>query len=478
MLSIGVIKVVIIGFIIFVFITTVDILLNVKVTKRLDKIVRMVILCLFNMSGMIVYLVINQVNNIMSGILCPIIFIIINLLSAQLSLKFVDINKSDKLTFQEKNYCQLISSGMVFVMSVMLAIHYIDSNYLAYGIVALGLTISSYISISDMYKSKPFKAVKESLKNDFSGGWTCNIFIVLIITLIIAVVFGFTYSKIIVMWLNKLALGTFLGIIYILIQFFVIRKTVSKKVEAIIIMNIIAFALLGFWGLFVKKMAWETVNMEIDWNIVSSIGTACGAVFALVIGIFTIKINKRMMKIQEIQTQLYRVPHLYVKNIIIERNIKCELENNIIIGIKGFKYPFYIDNEDSSEDSDKSLIIIDFINTSQAIARFRIDAVTIKNETDVIGNYNISTFGIHSNQIFIAPDSGDCDSDGNLIGFVIDTKSLELLDGAIITLSYYLDSNYAETYKETESYNIVGISDKRVAFYPHDLKENELKKIK
>lgn len=465
---------VITGFIIFVFITTIDIFLNVNVPKRLDKIVRMVILCLFNTSGMIVYLVINQVNNIMSGILCPIIFIIINLLSAQLSLKFVDKNKSDKLTFQEKNYCQLISSGMVFMMSVMLAIHYLDSNYLSYGTVAIGLTISSYISISDLYKSKPLEAVKESLKNDFSGGWTCNIFIVLII----AIVFGFLYSKIIAKWLNKLALGTFWGIIYILIQFFVTRKIVSKKVEVIIIMNIIAFALLGFWGLFVKKMAWETLNMETDWNIVSSIGTACGAVFALVIGIFTIKINKRMMKIQEIQTQLYRVPHLYVKNIIIERNIKCELENNIIIGIKGFKYPFYIDNEDSSEDSDKSLIIIDFINTSQAIARFRIDAVTIKNETDVIGNYNISTFGIHSNQIFIAPDSGDCDSDGNLIGFVIDTKSLELLDGAIITLSYYLDSNYAETYKETESYNIVGISDKRVAFYPHDLKENELKKIK
>lgn len=214
---------------------------------------------------------------------------------------------------------------------------------------------------------------------------------------------------------------------------------------------------------------------DLFWSALESIGTVIGTIAAILIGIFTIKISIEVKKIEEKQNRLYTEPHIFTDTIKIQP-AWFQLSDNSkkLKGLKDFYHPFYNDKGEEIDFTYSSIVVLEFINSSEAFARLRFDSAIFKNNDDVIASFDMSTFGTHINHIMVP--SG---TNPNIarIGLVINTQKLPLLHGTTLTISYFLDNNFGECFKEIQNYIISDITDDTVSFYPVDFTQNSYKKI-
>lgn len=223
-------------------------------------------------------------------------------------------------------------------------------------------------------------------------------------------------------------------------------------------------------------------DAEVIWAALGVVVTGC-------IGVMTLQINKSLREVQDRQAsiqekqaeiasrqdQLYSEPHIMLESIKVKK-VDAELtaDKRQIKGIKDFNYPYYENREEEVNFSQISMIEIVLKNTSEAFARLRfkeaIIASGVKDEQG-IASFNESSFGYPATQVMIAK------GESATIGLVIGTSRIPDLKHSKITISTYLDSNFRETFIDTQSYQITGVCEGAVRFMPWDMSKNEFRKI-
>lgn len=219
----------------------------------------------------------------------------------------------------------------------------------------------------------------------------------------------------------------------------------------------------------------DSFNPDLFWSALASIGTVIGTIATIIVGIFTIKISQKMHNIEEKQNQLYTEPHTFINTIKVQP-AWFELSDNTqkLKGLKDFKHPFYNDKGEDIDLTHSSIIVLEFINSSEAFARLRFNNAVFKNNTDIVASFDMSTFGTHTNHIMV---SNDNNPNTAKIGLLLTTRKLSTLQNTTFTISYFLDNNFGECFKETQNYMISDITDDTVSFYPIDFRKNSYEKM-
>ena len=223
----------------------------------------------------------------------------------------------------------------------------------------------------------------------------------------------------------------------------------------------------NYWPLLVILLiifitARHNSNITSFWDAVSAIAN-------IVIGFSTITLNHKIHIMQARQNKLYMEPHAILNNIYI-KTIEPELSNSgkEFKSIKDFDYPFYIDKNDDLDIKNSVLIVLKFINTSEAFARLRFVSATFQNQ-NLVASYGFDTIGTHINHIVLSKDHNDTPPQ---IGLLINSKRIPLLIGTKISLSFFFKNNFGDCYKETQHYFISHLVDESVSFYPCNFQEN------
>lgn len=242
---------------------------------------------------------------------------------------------------------------------------------------------------------------------------------------------------------------------------------------AIYLYKIDLIHLIDFRSLLYNEQ--NVFSPELLWSSVEAVATLIGTLAAILIGIFTIKMSKRLQEIEEQQNQLYTEPHALVDNISIQSATFEISEQNKIKGLQNCNYPFYNNKNDKLDFAPSSLIVLEFINTSEAFARLRFDNAIFRNGDTIVASFDMSTFGTHPNHIMLPKENI---RENAKIGLFINNQILSQLRGTTLTISCFLDNNFKHCFRETQSYLISDITDEIVSFYPQDFRNNTYEKIK
>lgn len=208
------------------------------------------------------------------------------------------------------------------------------------------------------------------------------------------------------------------------------------------------------------------------WTSLSALGTLLGTIAAIIIGIYTLKLNNKLHEIENTQLRLYTEPHVMLNSISISRvDFETSIDNSKIKGIAKFPYPYYSELKSPPNLASSVLIVLDVVNTSFAFARLRFDSAKFTDNNQIcLAEYNLSTIGTHINHIMLPTNNFDSSAK---LGLIIDSKNINLLAGSKLTLSYFLDNNFGDHFKEVQHQYITDITDDIVSFYPCDFKNNE-----
>ncbi len=214
------------------------------------------------------------------------------------------------------------------------------------------------------------------------------------------------------------------------------------------------------------------LDKSIGWSALEAIGTIVIGVVTIILSINLAKAQEKQAEIQNLQNKLYIEPHILVDSFDIT-SAKCEYtsDRTEIKSIENIDYPFFTNRKDTLDLNDIYVLSITFINTSEAFARLRFNEAIIKSDDEIIGEYNMSTFGTHKNHIMINK------GESKKIGLIISEKFIKKLRCTDIMISCYLDNNYNTTYLDKQSYVLLSNADERVSFMPKKLSDNYYGKI-
>lgn len=214
-------------------------------------------------------------------------------------------------------------------------------------------------------------------------------------------------------------------------------------------------------------------DANVIWSAINVVATA-------VVGAATVVVSVKLAKLQEgqahIEKQQYRLqtePHILIDSLEIHP-AECELtaDRKTIKTIKDVDYPYYVNTLEDSNLSNSSIITVTIVNTSEAFTRMRFNEAIIKhNDETIIAKYNISTFGAHKNHTMLKQGCS------GKIGLLIGNDILNKLRGTQFTISTYLDNNFNECFKDTQSYRIFDVCEERVTFMPLSIRKNTFTKI-
>ena len=208
---------------------------------------------------------------------------------------------------------------------------------------------------------------------------------------------------------------------------------------------------------------------------------ALDVVVSAVVGILTVTISSKLSKVQERQSymemkqnQLTTEPHILVDNIeVMSAEGELSADKTKFKTIKGVDFPYYINIQDNVDLLDSVLIVVSFVNTSEAFARIRFNELVFRNsEGNKIWECNISTLGVNKNHVMLPKGKSA------KIGFVINRSLLSKLEGARFSISTFLDNNFNECFKDIQNYYISAICEEKVSFMVCDVKENSFEKIR
>lgn len=243
-------------------------------------------------------------------------------------------------------------------------------------------------------------------------------------------------------WLSIIALGIFIGII--LFSFYLYKKEMIKIFD----LRVFITNENGYY------------DMQIFWSAIS-------AIIALGVGVATLNLNRKLKKIQQKQAELYSIPHTMIDDVkyekaVLEMNRGCTRCKSL----KNIDYPFFNNTIGKMDFDNMILVKISLVNTSDAFARIRLCQLQIEKSSNIIAIFNGNTFGDHNHHAFLKQYSK------TTIGFVINQSLLPELENATITLSCFLDNNFNETYKETQTITLISVSDDYITFMPTLSKQN------
>lgn len=222
---------------------------------------------------------------------------------------------------------------------------------------------------------------------------------------------------------------------------------------------------------FIKVIFQE--KFEGVWNVLDVVAST-------VVGILTVTISSKLSKVQarqsnmEIkQNQLTTEPHILVDNIeVMSAEGELSADKTKFKTINGVDFPYYINIQDNVDLLDSVLIVVSFVNTSEAFARVRFNKLVFKDpEENIIGEYSISTVGVNKNHVMLPKGKS------GKIGFVINRNLLSKLEGTRFSISTFLDNNFNECFKDIQNYYISAICEEKVSFMVCDVKENLFEKI-
>lgn len=237
-----------------------------------------------------------------------------------------------------------------------------------------------------------------------------------------------------------------------------------------IILGGVCIYMFDLWS-FIKVIF--QAKFEGVWN-------ALDVVVSAVVGILTVTISSKLSKVQEKQSdmeikqkQLTTEPHILVDNIeVMSAEGELSADKTEFKTIKEIDFPYYINIQDNVDLLNSVLIVVSFVNTSEAFARVRFNKLVFKDpEENKIGEYNISTVGVNKNHVMLPRGKS------SKIGFVLNRNLLSKLNGARFSISTFLDNNFNECFKDIQNYYICGICEERVSFMVCDVKENSFEKI-
>lgn len=213
------------------------------------------------------------------------------------------------------------------------------------------------------------------------------------------------------------------------------------------------------------------VDSNVVWVAINSIAT-------IVIGGTTICINSKLSKVQQQiaienkQHLLYTEPHILIDSFeVIPASYQLTSGKEQIKTIMNFYEPYYTNKEEELDFNNFSLLIISFVNTSEAFLRLRFNEATILKSGKRIAYFNGSSFGIHKDYIMLRR------GEAGKIGLVINSALLYQLNHSQITVSTFLDNNFRETYKDSQSYTILDVCEGSVFSMPNDTTKNSFDKV-
>lgn len=216
-------------------------------------------------------------------------------------------------------------------------------------------------------------------------------------------------------------------------------------------------------------------DFSVFWTAISAISAVIAVIVAFFIGKRQIEISDKVANIEDWQNRLYIEPHTIVNDISTSEVVWEKSEDGTKIrSIKDCGFPYYTELITKTDLNDYILLKIDFFNTSEAFARLRFDEAQFVNEDKVVAKFNMSTMGTHVNHIVVSTKSSQGSSS---VGLLLSKELVKKLRGASMTVSCFLDNNFNNCYRETQSYFISDIVDNKVSFYPISVDKNEFKKI-
>ncbi len=214
------------------------------------------------------------------------------------------------------------------------------------------------------------------------------------------------------------------------------------------------------------------LDESVGWNALEALGTIGIGLATLWLSSKVSKFQENQANIQNMQSMLYIEPHILVDSFeLFSAEYELNDKKTEIKTLKGIDYPFFTNRKENLDLNDMYILAITFINTSEAFARLRFNEATITNGSEIIGSFNMSTFGTHKNHIMLKKE--ECKT----IGLVINSESKKKLRGSKITISCFLDNNYNSTFKDVQSYILTSESDGMISFMPTKLSDNTYEEV-
>lgn len=263
------------------------------------------------------------------------------------------------------------------------------------------------------------------------------------------------------------------------------KKSNSKKNNKRVVTTILVL-LLGnvlFVICMVKKMSYDTLESILknfhtiaradDWNAIDVIVAAFVGVNTVIVSYKLAKLQKKQAAIEMEQHRLFTEPHVFVDNIEISSvQYENNAENSEMKTIKEVNYPYYANGSVDENQDNIVMITFTFVNTSEAFARVRFNEASFGNDGGCDNmKYDISSCGVHENHIMLKKAAT------GKIGLLLNKELVGKLEGKKITISVFLDNNFNECFKDTQSYYISAVCEEKVSFMVCNRAENSFEKV-